>query len=514
MFATFVEKHDSFVHRALEMLLGLMTWALLTSPIWLGLTYPPAIVYMLTFFTVLWSFMAAKHTIGIIIGYRRYEEEMAIDWMQKCRGLNFSQLPDSPTLPSTFEDLKVMLLVPAVNESENVLRDSIESFFSQTFPTKQITLVYTIEEKYAEETKNRIKRIIGGREKQFDRVLYYVHPAGIPGEAIGVAGANRTWGAKNAVEDLKNAGENLRDFIFATIDADHVLDPQYFARVAHLYLTTDERDNNFYTTAVHLFNNNLWRVPVMMRIEANAVTLGSLSDWVVTRHTIKDIFSAYCVSLQTLIDADYWDVTLGIDDTIFYWRAFFARDGDFAGVCHYIPYSADAVEGKNFMDSHVALYRQLLRWGWGAIDFPLSVKGFMKNKKIPLSKKIRWMFEHFRKRVVLINIVFMITFGFGLVTLVNPYVKQSSFAYSLPSIMSVILTLTLIFLIPGAFYRQKIVKPHPKDWPLWKKFLIYLEGPLIILNLLTYSFIPWIDAQTRMLFGKKMKDLYHTPKLR
>ncbi|NMB70312.1 hypothetical protein GYA27_03875 [candidate division WWE3 bacterium] len=342
-----------------------------------------------------------------------------------------------------------------------------------------------------------------------------MHPAGIPGEAKGAAAANRTWGAKNAVKALTESGENIRNYIFSTIDADHILHPQYVARLTHLYLSTDRRDNHYFSTAVHLFNNNLWRVPSMMRIEANAVTLGSLSDWIVSKRALKDTFSSYSASLQTLIDADYWDVTLGVDDTIFYWRAFFARDGDFEGVPHYIPYSADAVEGKNFIDSHVRLYRQLLRWGWGAIDFPLSMKEFLKNKKIKTWIKFEWLLKHIEKRVILINIVFLITFGFGIVTLVNPYVKQSNFAYSLPNIMSAILTITLVFLIPSTYYRNKLAGPPPKNWNIFKKAgVVLIEGPLVIINLLTYSFFPWIDAQTRLMLGKKMQDLYHTPKVR
>jgi len=160
------------------------------------------------------------------------------------------------------------------------------------------------------------------------------------------------------------------------------------------------------------------------------------------------------------------------------------------------------------------LYKQLLRWGWGTIDFPLSVKEFIKNKAIPFTKKVDWMIKHFQKRIVLVNMVFLITFGFSLVTLVNPYVKQSNFAYSLPDIMSTILTVTLICLIPGTYYRMKLSAPIPSEWPFWKRYpAIFLEGPLIMINLLTYSFFPWVDAQTRMLLGKKMKDLYHTPKM-
>jgi hypothetical protein len=511
---SFVERHDNVIHRLLEMTLGVLTWSLLTSPIWLGILYPQAIVYLLTFFTVYWSYLALKHTYGLYRGYTKYTEEAKVNWMEEFNKLKFEELPDNKTLPESKDALRHFLLIPAVNEPEDVLRDSIDALFNQTFPVNQIVLVYSIEEKYAQTTSALIRKIVGDREQKLHKLMIFTHPAGIPGEAVGAAAANRTWGAKHAVEELINSKENIRNYIFSTIDADHVLNPQYIARLSHLYLTTPKRDNHYFSTAVHLFDNNLWRVPLMMRIEANAVTLGSLSDWNVSKNKLKDTFSSYSASLQTLIDADYWDVSLGVDDTIFYWRAFFVRNGDFSGVPHFIPYSADAVEGKDFIDSHVRLYKQLLRWGWGAIDFPLSMKEFMKNNKIPMDIKIRWFFKHIERRVILINIVFLITFGFGLVTLVNPLVKQSSFAYSLPDIMSVILTITLVFLLPGTYYRMKLVKPVPKDWPFWKKVVSLLEGPLIMLNLLTYSFFPWIHAQTKMLFGKKMKDLYHTPKVR
>ncbi|HNS71131.1 MAG TPA: glycosyltransferase family 2 protein [bacterium] len=510
----FIEKHDKLTHRIFEMTLGILTWSLLTSPIWLGVIYPKAIVYILTFFTVFWSYLAVKHTIGLIRGYKKYKEEEKIDWYDEYKKLDYSVLPDPITLPESKESIRHMILIPAVNEPESVLRESIDSIFNQTFPVNQIVLVYSIEEKYSKETCETIERIVGDRKSKLYKFMMFVHPFGIEGEAIGAAAANRTWGAKHAVEELKSSGENIRNYIFSTIDSDHVLYPQYISRLTHLYLSTPRRDNHYFSTAVHLFDNNLWRVPMMMRIEANAVTMGSLSDWSASKRKLKDTFSSYSSSLQTLIDANYWDVTLGVDDTIFYWRSLFVRNGDFEGVPHYVPYSADAVEGSNYVDSHIRMYKQLLRWGWGAIDFPLSMKEFLKNEKIPRSLKISWFFKHMERRVILINIVFLITFGFGLVTLVNPYVKQSNFAYSLPDIMSIILTFTLVFLVPGSYLRMKLVKPMPKNWPIYRKALTLMEGPLIMLNLLTYSFIPWVHAQTKMLLGKKMKDLYHTPKVR
>jgi len=155
-----------------------------------------------------------------------------------------------------------------------------------------------------------------------------------------------------------------------------------------------------------------------------------------------------------------------------------------------------------------------VRWGWGVIDFPLSVKEFLRNSTVPFRLKVAWMFRHFEKRVLLIDSVFLITFGFGLLTFANPTVKQATFAYSLPDIMSAILTITLIFFLPITIIRFRIVKPMPETWPYWRKFLAVMEAPMVIFNMLSFSFIPQIEAQTRMLLGKKMKDLYHTPKIR
>lgn len=514
MLKDYVAKNDKTVYRILESLPGVATWILLLSPIWLGLIAPQIIVYILTFLTVYWIYLGVKHSYGMYVGYSRTQQEMSKNWMEELQKLNFADLPDKPTLPNSLEDLRHFILIPAVNEPYEVLKDSLQSIVNQTFPTKQITLIYTIEERFAQQTTGVINRILGELSYEFEDVLIYAHPAGIPGEAIGAGAANRAWGAKHAVEDLKNKGRNLRNYIMSTIDSDHVLDRQYIARLSHLYLTTDRRDYKFYTTAVHLFNNNRWRVPAIMRIEADAVSLGALSAWTVSKRSTMDTFSSYSVSLQTLIDADYWDVGLGVDDTMFYWRAFFTRDGDFEGVPHYIPYSADAVEGKNYINSYVSLYKQLLRWGWGTMDFPLSVKGFLTNNKVKIGAKINWMIKHFEKRVLLLNMVFLITFGFSIVTLVNPYVKQTNFAYSLPNIMSTLLTFNLVFFIPTTYYRFKLASPMPKEWNIFQKLMRLFEGPMVIINMLTFSFFPFIEAQTRMIFGNKMKDLYHTPKTR
>src|SRR3989338_6709307 len=506
MIAQIVEKNDQVVYRFLEILTASVRWAVLLFPIWLGLLAPKFTVFLLTFFAVFWVYLAIRHSFGMIIGYFRFKRELKVNWYEKCRTLDFKTLPDKETLPPSLQAPNPFILIPAYRDPYAV--------FNQTFTSEQITLVITIEEKYAERIKENITKALGDRINRLERLMIYVHPAGIPGEAIGVGGASRTWGAKHAIEDLKNAGVNLRNYIFTTMDSDHVLNLQFLARLTHLYLTSDKRDNKFYSSAVSLFDNNYWKVPTLMRIEATSILMGGLSDWVVSHKGLKDTFSNYSSSLQTLIYANYSHVHIVIDDTVFFWRAFSARNGDFIGVCHYIPYSADAVEGKSYWGSYKSLYKQLVRWGWGTVSVPISLREFLKNKKIPFRHKLLWTIEHIKKYTFLVNVVFLITFGFSIVSLVNPYIKQTSYAYSLPNIMSTILTIPLIFFIPATILKLKIVKPMPENWPLWRKTFSLLEGPMVLVNLLTFSFFPFLEAQTRMLFGRKMKDLYHTPKVR
>lgn len=508
-------KHDAILQRILEIIPGLLTWGLILSPIWLGLLFPELVIYMLTFLAVYWAYLAVKHFRGLYIGYRKHKAELQVDWWDKCQKLqaDWEKLPDKTTLPKDLKSIVHFLLIPTCNEPADVIKNSIDSVFAQTMPHNQILLVCAVEEKNSQRILRDIDSALGDRKKELYGFYSFVHPAGIVGEAKGVGGANRTWGAKHAVEELKQQNADIKNFIFSTIDGDHVMHPQYLARLTHLYLSTDKRNNHFYSTAVHLFSNNYWKVPTVMRIEASSVTLGTLSNWISGIPQTRETFSAYGASLQTLIDADYWDVVLGIDDTVFFWRAFFARNGEFTGVCHYIPYSADAVEGTSYVNSYKSLYKQLLRWGWGVIVFPLSVKGFIKHRTIPLSKKVLWIYTQIKNKTLLVSIVFLITFGFYILTVANKYVKQSNFAYSLPYSISIMLSAILILIVPITYIKIKIVGGIPKNLPIWRKAMYLLEGPLIVINLLTFSFFPFIDAQTRMMFGKKMKDLYFTPKM-
>lgn len=501
------------LERFLEFIPGFLTWVVLTSPVWLGIMAPNIAVILLTFLSIYWVYLAMIHTAGAIVGYRRYKKEINTDWFKKLEELDFSTLPEKETLPENLNEVKHLILIPTVTESFDVLNTTLGTIADQNYPLKEnIYIAISCEERGAQRVSESIEKIKEIYKDKLQNLLFYVHPQGIPGELVGGGAANRTWGATHAVEELKARGLNLNNFIFTTFDADTNLHKEFIGRLTYAYLETKKRFNHFYSTAVFLFNNNIWDVHTLMRIEANSVTLGTLSSWTVSSDT-KETFSCYSVSLDTLIQANYWDVGL-IDDTVFYWRAFFARNGDFKPIIFYVPNSSDAVHSDTYLRAHQSLYKQLLRWGWGSVTTPLALKGFLQKKNIPLTTKLLWTYNKAERHLIFRTMVFLITFGFGIITLVNQDVRQTTIAYKLPDIISAILTIGLVFLVPGLALRQKLVKPIPKNWPIWRRFMIIFEGPLVILNLLTFSFIPFLEAETKMMFGKGNKSLHFTPKYR
>lgn len=498
MLKKLVEKHEEKFQRLFEIVPGALTWTVLLSPIWLGKIAPLAVAFFLTFLAIFWVYRALLHLVGVTIGYRRYQKELAVDWFSRVCGL------------WGFEHLQHLIIIPAVNESLAVLEGSLASLAAQNYPKEKIFLAFTVEEKNAPRVLADFEKLKEKYAGRLGPIWAFVHPQDLPGEAVGAA-ANRTWAARRSLEKIRALNLKPEDFLVTTLDADMRLHPQFLARLSHAFLTDPNRNDRFFQTAVYLFDNNLWEVPPMMRIQANSITLAVLSSWAVEPDR-KDTWSCYSISLPTLIEAGFWDPALGVDDTPFYWRAFLKKNGRFEGHHFYIPIYADAVQDKGVLRTHVSQYKQLLRWGWGVVSFPIAMRGFL-TRKIPLGIKLTKLYHLLEQYTVWRTVTFLITFGFLLLALVNPQVRLTALGYRLPQITGIILTSAFLLLLPLTFFRSKITSPIPADWPTWKKIWAWLEGPLVIINLLTYTFVPYLDAETRLMIGKRL-EFWPTPKVR
>jgi cellulose synthase/poly-beta-1,6-N-acetylglucosamine synthase-like glycosyltransferase len=492
---------------------GFITLLLLFAPIWATLLgVPELVLYYVAFLSVYWFYKTVVTTFGNFVAFRRYKRALALPWESMIKQLDWQSLPNPEQLPMSPDDLRVVVLIPFYKEPYDVLAATFDAIKASTYDLKKIIIVLASEESAGEEAPVKIAKLIENYGKYFDSFNYYVHPQGIAGEATGIAGPNLSWASKHFVQDLMKEGKDLKNYVVIKYDSDMLISPKFISNFIHTYLLSPDRYHSFFSPAIFLYSNNYWRVPVLMRVFSGVLTLALMSEWVTAKKQ-KQSFSCFGFSLQLLHDIDYFDPMIGVDDTGFYWRAYLALDGKFKGEEFYSPCYNDAVEAETYYKAHEVLYKQLRRWGWGAIVYPMTIQGISNNRKISIGSKVRSVGELFRAYNLYTTLSFLLTFAIPLIVLLNPDFSLNSSAHVLPKIISALLTVSMIGLIPSRVVLEGLYGRPPKSMGTLYFLWHYLEQLLLIVFSLTLGFFPYLQAQIEMMFGGSMTFLV-TPKVR
>ncbi|MCD4756288.1 hypothetical protein K8R20_01585 [bacterium] len=502
--------------RSLEIVPGLIVWMFILAPFFFALMgWNTAFIIYVAYLVAYWTVRSVKFVYGILVGLKRMKHETAVDWMHKIKSEKQSE----------FEKLKFIYICPVYAESLDTLEPSFEAWVNSDVGADKIDVVIAMEEGKQDFQKKNFEYLQEKYGEFFNSMQYYVHPAGIPGEIAGVKGGNINWATRNYVKELEDRGENLEEYLLITCDSDLRPHPKYLSAVSYKYLTVEEPNMRFYTSALHTFNNNLWRVAPIIRAQSAMLTLVILHEWVIRKTRrfpgsneevyARDSFSSYIVNLQTLKDVQFWDPEIANDDTAFFWNAQVRTKGQFKSQEVYIPTYNDAVENKNLWESHKSYYKQQHRWGWGIINLPISAASMIADKEFPLRRKLILFHMMFENQIWYLTIIFVLTFGLKIMGWLNPAYQFSAFSYNLPKLLSYIFTFITLSNIPMVFARRKIT-PVPKGWKWWRHGLDFIETLLVTVNMLTFGFIPYLQAMTEMMFGKtdSNRNFYITEKVK
>jgi hypothetical protein len=500
-----LESTNRFFQRILEIIPGLLIWLLLLLPIIGSSSAPLFVINFIIVLSVYWLYRAFLVTIGGIIGYFRYANALKKDWLKESMNLKKEELLKPEEIPSSRLP-KQLIVIANYGESYEILSRSIKAIMAQNYPKELLYLSVSIEERKATKDPEYAKRgeYLKRDFGEFfgDRLMFFVHPFNIPGEVIGAA-SNRTWGTKCAVEELEKRGEKISEFLVTAPDGDIVFHKEYFASLAYKWLKAEDRNKKYYQTAVYTFNNNYWEVPLFIRILSISLTIPILASSIVEKNR-RETFSCYTLNLQLMKDVNYWDVSLGIDDTTFYWRPYKYLNGDWHCEVFFIPLSADAIYDPKYIKNHFEQYKQYVRWGWGVVSFPIGMKTIFSDIKLNFLEKIIKLIHLVEVFVLSKVIVFLIAFGLPILLFFNRDLDNYVISFTAPRIISAILNITTVFLIPGAILKLLLIPPKP-DKLGWIRYtlILILEVPLNIISLLTFSFLPFIEATTRMMLGQE-----------
>ncbi len=489
---SFVVRHESGFERLLEILPGALTWFALTSPIWLSFTLPFALAYLIIIADVYWLLSALRIAVLILIGYQKMQFAKKQNWLSMLK----------KTYPAEFQKYYHLILIPTYKEALYILNSSFNAIIQSDYPKNKILLAVGFEARDDPEKIQEVLRYLKKTEHKLAGVFTSIHPYGLTGEVAG-QGSNKNWMIKHILPQLKKRGINIEDVFVTTLDADFCIHPKFLAGALYKYLTIPQAQRDKRSlTGVFLYHNNYWSTPTPMRLMASGTSFWQLAEMVGSDKYMN--YSSMSISLKTLLNIGLWIPDKVNDDSGFYWKAYFHFKGDYKVVPHFLPISGDAVQDTTIIKTFQNQYFQIKRWAYGVEHIPFIIKQYF-TKEIDFWDKtdkvlfkiwgdLKWGF-----------LGLFVTFGSLLIPLVNPGYKASVLSVNLPIISSWILTAAFFGLFATIFVHEKTVPKRPADWSLFRIIWSYVQWLLIPIILVTISAIPAIDAQTSLMFGRKIE---------
>ena len=487
-----------FLYRVFEMLPGTLAWGTLILAFLASWLFPVFAAFFILSFILYWFFRVLYFAFHLRSGYRKTIEHEKLDWLSKVKGL------------SGWEEIYHFVVVPTYEEPVEILRETFRALRNSDYPLEKMIVVLGIEEKAGEAAKERARLIEQEFGKDFFRFFLTVHPVGLPGEIAG-KGSNETWAVKIAKEKIIDPLTiPLEKIIVTSLDADTVVFPKYFSCLAYHYLTSPDPLRRSYQP-VPLFINNIWSSPVLSRLFAFSTTFWFLMNQ--ERPEKLSTFSSHSMPFKTLVEVGYRQVNYAVDDSRIFWQCFLHFDGDYSVEALYYPVSMDANVAPTLLGTVRNIYRQQLRWAYGAADIPYFLYGFLQNKKIPLRKKISLSIDRIESYWAWATASLLI-FLLGWLPLVlgGDAFTQSLLSYNLPRFTSWILTIMMAGLVWSAFLSMLFLPPRPVNYGKWHTVWLVLQW-ILLPPIMIFFAVPALHAQTRLLIGKYM-GFWSTPKFR
>jgi hypothetical protein len=344
---------------------------------------------------------------------------------------------------------------------------------------------------------------------QVGHFLFTLHPAGLPGEMPG-KGSNIAYAAQEARKIILDANNiPYENVVVSAFDIDTVIYPQYLLCLTWYFMTT-ENPYRCSFQPVPFYFNNIWEAPVLSRVVS-----GSGTFWQMVQQERPEklvTFSSHAVSFKTLHDIGYWQRNMVSEDSRIFWNAFMAYNGNYHGVPMAYPVSMDVNLSPTFFQTMKNIYKQQRRWAWGAENIPYILMGFIKNKNIPLRKKIKMTLVQLEGYWSLAtNPLFILLLGWLPLVLGGRNFNNTVLSYNLPFITRDMMTIAMGGLIVSAFvFWSFIPRPERGLRPIDRVVLI-LQWLLIPITIVVFGAIPALDAQIRLFLGKYM-GFWVTPK--
>lgn len=486
---------DRIIYRALEIFPGALAWTTIVLTVVVSFVAPVFASVFIIIFDTFWLLKTIYLSIHLYHSYRRVNYHLNLDWTERLSHLKY-------------EEVYHLVMLPFYKESLTVIEGTLDSIKASKYNLKKIIIVLASEEaagNYAQEVSAQVAKKYAG---VFGHFLISTHPQNLPGE-IASKGSNISYAAEYARVELLDPQHILyTNVLVSAFDIDTTVYPNYFNCLVWHFLTSAKPYRTSFQP-IPLYNNNLWQAPAFSRVAAMSGTFWQMIQQERPEKLVT--FSSHAVSFQTLYEINYWQRNIVSEDSRIFWNAYLAYDGDYTVTPIAYPVSMDANLAPTFWQTMRNIYKQHRRWMWGAESVPYILFGFIKNKKIPLQKRINTALVQIDGYWSLAtNPIFIFLLGWLPLVVGGREFNALVLSYNLP-----IMTLSMVGLIVSALISFQFLPPHPKQKKVtaWQLLFLFAQWFLIPINIIIFGAIPGLEAQTRLMFGKYM-GFWVTPKHR
>jgi cellulose synthase/poly-beta-1,6-N-acetylglucosamine synthase-like glycosyltransferase len=300
--------------------------------------------------------------------------------------------------------------------------------------------------------------------------------------------------------------------IVSAFDSDTQVYPGYFSCLTWHFLTAEKPLRTSFQP-VPLYNNNIWEAPMLSRVLGYASTFWQMIQQ--ERPERLATFSSHAIPLIALVEADFWQRNMVNEDSRIFFNLFMYYDGAYEVAPLSYPVSMDANIGPTFRGTLVNLYKQHLRWMYGAAEnIPYLLYHFIKNKNIALRKKLLLLFVHIEGAWSLaVQPLILFLIGWLPLWIGGNDFKSTVLSYNLPIVSSWFLTAAMVGLIFLAIYSVRLMPARPKGKRASSWIVMIGQWIIVPITMVIFSAIPGIHSQILLARGKYL-GFWVTPKAR
>lgn len=510
-------------YRFFEMLPGLLSWAVIISPITLSLISARLTALFLIAFFLIWFARAIGLNIRVLQGWHTMQQQKKYDWLQMLQDLkNPKAAQHHEKLPKwhyanvaklqaqdrsiDFDEVYHAIIIAAYNESREILEPTVESVLHSKYDMKKVILVFAYEGRDGAQSEEAVLALIKKYGDTFMKTMAFKHPL-TPTEVRG-KGGNISYAGRKLKEYLEQEKISPAKVMVTTLDSDNRPHPSYLTALTYTYLLTQNPKYVSYQP-IPIFTNNIWDAPAPMRV----IATGN-SFWMIIQalrpHTLRN-FSSHAQSMEALIDTDFWSARTIVEDGHHFWRTYFRYDGKHEVYPIFLPIGQDAVLSDTYRKTLKAQFIQLRRWAWGASDIAyVAEKGFFSgNKKLSRTDTIFKFLRLLEGHVSWATAPLILLFAAFVPALFNP---QDYTANQLPLLASRIQTVALGGIFITLFLSFKALPPKPARYKRHRTFFMMAQWLMLPLTGIFYNAGAALTSQTRLIFGRYLDKFDVTEK--